>query len=332
MDPFKKVDQHIAEEKLPQHLGEAIKGFYVSYKEALEGNNKVFADYFPLLNTFADLVVNVLHTPVTFEPYHQRVTSPFDYSSFGLELMRPLIVFERSKVINLENVEKIAQQVRNKENVILFANHQTEPDPQIIHLMLQNKFPDLAKEMIFVAGHRVISDPLAIPFSLGCNLLCIFSKKYLEFPPEEKAQKQLHNQKTLQKMKALLEEGGKCIYVAPSGGRDRMNSEGVVEVAPLDPQSIELFHLISRQVQPTTHFYPLALSTYHLLPPPASIEAKLGERRHAQCTPVSLCFGREIDMLDFPGNDSADKRKNRELRAEYIFNLVRDDYGRLIDL
>jgi glycerol-3-phosphate O-acyltransferase len=276
-------------------------------------------------------VIDELRNPFAFEPYHQRVTSPFDYYRFGLELMRPLIIFERSKVINLENVEKIAEQVKNKENVILFANHQTEPDPQIINLLLESKFPDLVKEMIFVAGHRVISDPLAIPFSRGCNLLCIFSKKYLEFPPEEKSQKQMHNQKTLQRMKSLLEEGGKCIYVAPSGGRDRMNSEGIVEVAPFDSQSIELFYLISQQVQPSTHFYPLALSTYDLLPPPASIETTLGERRHAQCAPVSLSFGNEIEMRDFPGNISTDKRKNRELRTEYIFKLVKDDYHRLID-
>lgn len=326
MDPFKKVDHIMAAGQLPQLLGNTIKTFYTSYKEALEGNKKIFADYFHILNIFADLVVDELQNPYSFEPYHQRITSPFDFHRFGLELMRPLIIFERSKVIKLENVKKIAQQIQNKENVILFANHQTEPDPQIIDLMLESKFPDLAKEMIFVAGHRVVSDPLAIPFSRGCNLLCIFSKKYIEFPPEEKAQKQLHNQKTLQKMKSLLNEGGKCIYVAPSGGRDRMNSDGVVEVAPFDPQSIELFYLISQQVQPRTHFYPLALSTYHLLPPPGSIETTLGERRHAQCTPVSLCFGEEIDMRNFPGHDDSDKRKNRELRTDYILKLVKSGY------
>ncbi|MBA3237086.1 MAG: 1-acyl-sn-glycerol-3-phosphate acyltransferase [Parachlamydiaceae bacterium] len=331
MDPLKNIDHLIAAGQFPLQIGEGLKKFFESYKEALESNDKEFSDFYPLLNTFTDLVMDQLQTPFAFEPYHQRITSPFDYYRFGLELMRPLILFDRSKVINLENVEKIAQQVKNKENVILFANHQTEPDPQIINLLLESKFPDLVKEIIFVAGHRVISDPLAIPFSRGCNLLCIFSKKYLESPPEEKTQKQLHNQKTLQRMKSLLEEGGKCIYVAPSGGRDRMNSEGVVEVAPFDFQSIELFYLISQQVKPATHFYPLALSTYHLLPPPASIAKTLGERRYAQCTPVSLSFGNEIEMRDFPGNIPTDKRKNRELRTDHIFKLVKDDYQRLID-
>jgi hypothetical protein len=51
----------------------------------------------------------------------------------------------------------------------------------------------LASKVVFVAGHRVTTDPLAIPFSMGCNLLCIFSKKYMEEPPELKAAKQQQN-------------------------------------------------------------------------------------------------------------------------------------------
>jgi glycerol-3-phosphate O-acyltransferase len=52
---------------------------------------------------------------------------------------------------------------------------------------------DLASKIVFVAGHRVTTDPVAIPFSIGCNLLCIFSKKYIEVPPELKASKQQRN-------------------------------------------------------------------------------------------------------------------------------------------
>ena len=80
--------------------------------------------------------------------------------------------------------------------------------------------------MIIVAGHRVVSDPLAIPFSMGRNLLCIYSKKYFESDPAAKADKLQHNQRTMKKMLQLLSEGGKCIYVAPSGGRDRPGAAG----------------------------------------------------------------------------------------------------------
>ena len=55
--------------------------------------------------------------------------------------------------------------------------------------MLEKEHPRLAEEMIFVAGHRVISDPLAVPLSIGRNLICIYSKKHIENPPEVKAAK-----------------------------------------------------------------------------------------------------------------------------------------------
>ncbi len=50
--------------------------------------------------------------------------------------------------------------------------------------------------MIFVAGERVITDPLAVPASMGRNLLCIYSKRYIDHPPELKSEKQLHNKRT----------------------------------------------------------------------------------------------------------------------------------------
>jgi glycerol-3-phosphate O-acyltransferase len=181
-----------------------------------------------------------------------------------------------------------------------------------------------------VAGDRVISDPLAIPFSKGCNLLCIYSKKHIETPPEKKTEKLLHNKKTMQNLSALLSEGGKAIYVAPSGGRDRANPQGIVEVAPFDPQSIEMFRLMAHQSKRPCHFYPLALATYNLLPPPNSVEKELGERRHAQCTPIHMSFGNEIDMQNFPGNETSDKHELRKNRAEHIWNLVLDEYQRFV--
>src|SRR5690606_4917236 len=128
-------------------------------------------------------------------------------------------------------------------NVVLLANHQTETDPQIISILLEKSHARIAEQIIYVAGERVITDPLAIPFSMGCNLLCIYSKRYINSPPELKNEKQLHNKSTMELMSRLLKEGGKIIYVAPSGGRDRRSSSGKVEVASFDPQSIEMFSL-----------------------------------------------------------------------------------------
>ncbi len=130
----------------------------------------------------------------------------------------------------------------------------------------------------------------------------------------------------MNRMGQLLSEGGKCIYVAPSGGRDRPDFHNIVQVAPFDSQSIELFSLIAQRSGKPTHFYPLALATYHLLPPPDSIKQKLGENRHTKATPVHLAFGSEIDMEHIPGADTLDKNKKEKYAPKYIWERVCQDY------
>lgn len=326
MEYLQKIEFKAKNGTLPSKMAHILEKFYYSYTQAVQQNNWTLTMVEPLLMKFLELVFSELEQPFVFEPFHQRITHPFDYYQFGLDFLRPLIIFNTSKVSSLERADQISAQLARKENVILLANHQTEPDPQAISLLLEKTHPQIAEEMIFVAGHRVISDPLAIPFSKGRNLLCIYSKKHIEYPPGKKQEKLLHNQRTMKKMSQLLSEGGKCIYVAPSGGRDRPNAQGTVSVAPFDPQSIEMFWLMAQQAERPTHFYPLALATHHLLPPPNSLEKDLSEKRHAQCTPIHLAFGPEVDMENFPGSQGLDKRTKRKVRAEHIWNLVRTDY------
>jgi glycerol-3-phosphate O-acyltransferase len=208
------------------------------------------------------------------------------------------------------------------ENVVFFANHQTEGDPQAISLLLEKTHPDVGRDITFVAGERVTTDPLAVPFSMGRNLLCIYSKRYIEHPPEKRAERQRHNQKTMERMSALFGEGGLCIYVAPSGGRDRVNSDGILEIAPFDPQSVEMYCLMARRSGRATHFYPMALDTYAFLPPPDTIQVELGEPRRITRTGIHLAVGAEIDM-DALGRDvPGDKHARRSVRAHAIWTIV----------
>lgn len=316
--------------KITAKIEQILHNFYDSYKGALSDQGKRIEQYSPLFAQYLTCVERHLEQPFLFPPYHRGVRTPFDYFRFGQQFIHPLILFKESKVEGLDVVDKMLQQIARGENVVLFGNHQTEPDPQVISLLLDRTHPKIAEEIIFVAGHRVTTDPLAVPFSMGCNLLCIYSKKHVEHPPEEKEQKLLHNQRVMQKMKELFSEGGKCIYVAPSGGRDRRNEQGQIVVAPFDAQSIELFRLIAKQSKRPTHFYPLALATHHLLPPPNTIEKELGERREAQCTPVHLMFGEEIDMEAIPVDAAMDKKGQRDARARYIWEIVQRNYAHLI--
>jgi len=267
--------------------------------------------------------------PFVFEPYHQKMRQPFDYYQFGLDFVRPLIDLPHSKVHGFNIVNEIDRQLKQGENVILLANHQTEADPQVISILLGQTHPSLAEKVIYVAGERVVTDPVAIPFSMGCDLLCIYSKRYIDNPPELKMEKQLHNKRTMELMSRLLHEGGKIIYVAPSGGRDRMGSSGKVEVAPFDPQSLEMLHLMAKRAKTPTHFYPLTLVTYDILPPPKAVQMELGEERIVERAAAHLVFLPEFDMEKFSGSEENDKMIRRTHRANEIWKIVNEHHNRL---
>lgn len=326
-----QLEAYSKEGIVPADIKETMKQWYFSYKAAALANGQGESIYEPILDQFLKLVVEQLKHPYTFEPYHQSIRKPVDLYQVSIDFVRPLVNMQKSQAVNLQYADQMTEQLAKGDNVILLANHQTELDPQAISLLLEKTHPKLAEEMIFVAGHRVVSDPMAAPFSKGCNLLCIYSKKYIDGDPLHKEEKRLHNQRVMKQMGSLLSEGGKCIYVAPSGGRDRRNRQGKIEVAAFDPQSIELFSLTAQKAGRSTHFYPLALATYALLPPPDTIRKQLGEPRVTKATPIALAFGAEIDMVNFPGSDVSDKKVKRKLRAQYIWEQVKADYDKLED-
>lgn len=323
---FSLISKYQDEGKFPPVIAETLKNFATTYVAAAEktGSDRKLLE--ASLSKLITMIVEQIDNPFSFEAYHERIRSPFDYYQFGLDFIRPIVMLNESRVVHPENLEKIQKQLNQGDNIILLANHQTELDPQAISLLLEKSHPKLAEEMIFIAGHRVISDHLAVPFSKGRNLLCIFSKKYIEDNPDTKQEKLMHNQRTMKLMSQLLSQGGKCIYVAPSGGRDRPNKKGVVEVAPFDPQSIEMLFLMAQCADHPTHFYPLAMATYNLLPPPDNVKKKLGEARHTNATPIHIAFGPEIDMASLPGRELKDKHQKRKMRAQHIWEQVCRDY------
>ncbi len=302
----------------PKYL-KILEGFCACYREAVGSDH-------PVLDVFIERLKELQKHPFTFEPYHKKIRHPFDYYRFSLDFIRPLIDLPHSRIVGLEVLKTIDQQLKKRENVVLLANHQTEPDPQAIAILLEKEFSHIGEKIIYVAGERVVTDPLAIPFSMGCDLLCIYSKRYIDHPPEQKMQKQLHNKHAMELMSSLLEEGGRIIYVAPSGGRDRRGLSGEVEIAPFDPASIEMFYLMAKKAKTPTHFYPFTLATYDLFPPPETIQKELGESRIAKRCPVSIAFLPEFDMENFPGSTEKEKTAKRKSRADALWNIVNNTY------
>lgn len=310
---------------IPEKYQKILVSFFDSYKKAAPD----FEAAVPTLLLFFQLLKTEIEKPFVFEPYHKKVRRPIDYYRFGIDFISPLVDLERSRVYGMEHLEQIGRFIDRKENVVLLANHQTETDPQAIAILVEKTHPKIAESIIYVAGERVVTDLLAIPFSMGCDLLCIYSKRYIDHPPEQKAEKQMHNKKTMELMSRLLQEGGKIIYVAPSGGRDRRNAEGIVEAAPFDPDSIEMFHLMARKAKRPTHFIPFALDTYNLLPPPETVQVALGESRTAKRCPIHLAFESPFDMDHFPGSNEKDKIAKRANRAHAIWSIVNRNYNKI---
>ncbi|MDE3046620.1 MAG: 1-acyl-sn-glycerol-3-phosphate acyltransferase [Verrucomicrobiota bacterium] len=335
-DSKREIEQLIAEQlklqkegHFPEKYCQIALGFFRCYREALERSGASLSSAIPIFRLFFQLIVEQFRSPYNFEPYHRKIRHPIDYYKFSLDFIRPLIDLPHSRVYGSDSLAQIETQLARGENAIFLANHQTETDPQLIAILLEKNHPKLAEQIIYVAGERVVTDPLAIPFSMGCDLLCIYSKRYIDHPPELKAKKQLHNKNTMELMSRLLQEGGKAIYVAPSGGRDRKDEHGHLEPAPFDPSSIEMFHLMAKKAKTPTHFYPLALDTYELLPPPETIQNELGESRIARRTPVYLSFGPECNMETFPGHDAPSKDERRKAKAHAIWSTVAALYRKI---
>ena len=99
---------------------------------------------------------------------------------------------------------------------------------------------------------------------MGRNLFCVHSKKHLDDDPSLKAEKQATNRRTLKAMQAALNEGGKLLWIAPSGGRDRNVDEASGETFPdpFDHTAVELMRALTTKAKPAGHIYPFAMYSY----------------------------------------------------------------------
>jgi len=320
-------DMFLSALPLPEKQAHILKAFYHNYKIAGLSNGMNEA---VIRNNFMQLARYVCdqHSSLyDFEPYHEAIREPNDYYRFGIDFMK-VLVEGTPQIMGQDNLKNIQQSLNRGDNVVLLANHQSEADPQFMSIALEQSYKEIAENIIFVAGERVVTDPLAIPFSMGRNLLCIYSKRYIDFPPEQKLQKQLHNKKTMEQMADLLAEGGKIIYVAPSGGRDRKDAQGIIQIAPFDPQSIEMFILMAKKAKTPTHFHTLSLSTYTLLPPPDTVQKELGEERQCKKGKIGFYFGDAIDLEKYA--DLGDKHIIRQKRASELTQLVEKHHSLLL--
>lgn len=269
----------------PAALKRILEGVQFGYQFGMGENKYVFG---------------VTHEALRGNPETEEGNT-LDYYAWGCNFFRNFMDRDESQILGVENLKRAMDQANAGENVVFFANHQSEADPQVMSLMLEKAgFAEEAARMIFVAGHKVTTDPLAIPFSMGRNLICIHSKKHIDADPETKGPKNRQNLAAMGAMLEKLKRGGCILWVAPSGGRDRRDvASGKTPIAPFDPKTVDMFRLMGRKSKVPTHYYPLAMVSYELCPPPDFVEAGVGEQRNFRFVPVGIKVGEEVTSDDF---------------------------------
>jgi glycerol-3-phosphate O-acyltransferase len=183
-----------------------------------------------------------------------------------------------------------------------------------------------------MAGDRVREDPVVAPFSVGRNLLTVYSKKHINDVPALRGEKLKHNRRTIASTVSLFKAGGATLWFAPSGGRDRRSPvSGAVEVSPFDADAVDVMRMSAKKAGTPTHFYPMSLITHDMLPPPETVGgAEVGERRTCSYTPVHMAVGEEVgwkcDAI-LAASKGLDKVGRRKVRAQYIEDRVREGYA-----
>eukprot|EP00878_Enallax_costatus_P014104 GHUV01014753.1.p1 GENE.GHUV01014753.1~~GHUV01014753.1.p1 ORF type:complete len:236 (+),score=74.59 GHUV01014753.1:222-929(+) len=161
--------------KLPGKLQASWIDFYDVYKQTVVNSGVADPELVTtkIQCTIADCVINQLIDPYTFPSAHKRLLEPYNYYNFGQRYVSSLINLNNSFLGHAERWNKIAEQLAAGHNVVLLANHQTEADPGVFAHMLESSHPNLATDVIYVAGDRVVTDALCKPFSMGRNLFCV---------------------------------------------------------------------------------------------------------------------------------------------------------------
>nr|XP_043627898.1 glycerol-3-phosphate acyltransferase, chloroplastic [Erigeron canadensis] len=267
---------------LPKTIAQSMKELYQNYKNAVLESGDPRAEEIVLSNmcvAFDRMFCDVKES-FEFSPYHEAIREPFDYYIFGQNYISPLINFKESYVGNLPLFSTMEEQLKQGDNVILISNHQSEADPAVIALLLERTNPRISESIIYVAGDRVITDPLCKPFSMGRNLLCVYSKKHMNDVPELADMKRRANTRTLKEMALLLRGGSKLIWIAPSGGRDRPDPvTNQWFPAPFDATSLDNMRRLVDHAGVVGHIYPLAILCHDIMPPPPQVEKDIGEER-----------------------------------------------------
>lgn len=305
------------------------RDFYNDYKKTVLNNDKAEQDEQFVLEmqvNIADRVFDQFKNPYKFPSFHKGIREPYDYFEFGQKYVSSLINLKQSIMGHMDRWDEIIGFIKKGHNVVLLANHQTETDAAILLYLLKFKYPDMIDKMIFVAGDRVVTDPLCIPFSMGINLFCVYSKRHINDIPEKTNEKMAMNRKTLLKMAKMMNKGGLVLWIAPSGGRDRPNEMGQWFPNEFDPSVVEIMRKLLKSSKNPGHLYPLAMVSWNLMPPPNKINKEIGEKRVTNYAGIGISLAEEIFEKNIMNSNSTVDQKEEHFFSKYIHDKVVEEY------
>ncbi|CAL1399426.1 unnamed protein product [Linum trigynum] len=315
--------------RLPSTVAEGMEELYHNYRKAVLQSGHPKASDIVLSNMCLalDRILVDVEDPFVFPPYHKALREPFDYYQFGQNYIRPLIDFRNSYVGNISIFSDMEEKLQQGHNIILMSNHQTEADPAVIALLLERTNPHIAENLIYVAGDRVVTDPLCKPFSMGRNLICVYSKKHMFDIPELVEMKKKANIRSLKEMAMLLRNGSQIIWIAPSGGRDRPDPvTGEWHPAPFDTSSVDNMRRLAENAGAPGHIYPLALLCHDIMPPPPKVEKEIGEKRVISFSGTGVSVGTEVNFDEIAGAYE-NLEQAKEAYTKVLYESVSDQYN-----
>ncbi|XP_027359720.1 glycerol-3-phosphate acyltransferase, chloroplastic isoform X2 [Abrus precatorius] len=304
---------------LPPNVAAGMEEVYNNYKNAIIQSGDPKANETVLSN------MTVLLDRIFLDVTAKR--EPFDYYMFGQNYIRPLVDFTKSYVGNMPLFIEMEEKLKQGHNIILMSNHQTEADPAIIALLLETQLPYIAENMTYVAGDRVITDPMCKPFSIGRNLICVYSKKHMLDDPALIETKRKANIRSLKEMAVLLKSGSQIVWIAPSGGRDRPDPHTKEWVpAHFDSSSVDNMRRLVEHSGPPGHVYPLAILCHDIMPPPLKVEKVIGEKRLISFHGAGISVAPEISFSETTAAcENSDMAK--EVYTKALYDSVTDQYN-----
>ncbi|KAB1216102.1 Glycerol-3-phosphate acyltransferase, chloroplastic [Morella rubra] len=212
-------------------------------------------------------------------------------------------------------------------NIVLMSNHQSEADPAVIALLLEATNAHIAESLTYVAGDRVLIDPLCKPFSMGRNLICVYSKKHMHDVPALVEMKRKANARSLKELALLLRGGSQIIWIAPSGGRDRPDPHTKEWFpAPFDASSVDNMRRLADNSETPGHIYPLALLCHDIMPPPSQVEKEIGEQRVISFHGTGLSVAPAINFSEIAAA-CENPEEVKEAYTQALYNSVTEQYN-----